>query len=49
MHAVTVSEPLVTGDFFSVAMALDATRKRGGRRSTEEICVFKVRDGKIRA
>lgn len=47
MHGVTVSEPLVAGDFFSVAMGFDATWKRGGRRSLEEICVFEVRDGKI--
>ena len=47
MHGVTVSDPLVAGDFFSVAMGFDATWKRGGRRTMEEICVFEVRDGKI--
>src|SRR5687768_1329730 len=33
MHGVTVSDPLVAGDFFSVAMGFDATWKRGGRRT----------------
>jgi ketosteroid isomerase-like protein len=47
IHGVTVSDPLVAGDFFSIAMSFDATWKQGGRRSMEEICLFEVRDGKI--
>lgn len=47
IHAVTVSEPLIAGDFFSVVMGMDVTWKQGGRRSMEEICVYRVRDGKI--
>jgi hypothetical protein len=47
MHSVMVSDALVAGPFFSVAMTFDATWKRGGRRKIEEICVFEVRDGKI--
>jgi len=46
-HGVTVSDPLVAGDFFSITMGLDATWKQGGRYSIEEICVYRVRDGKI--
>ena len=47
IHGVTVSDPIVAGDFFSIAMGFDATWKQGGRRSMEEICLFEVRDGKI--
>jgi hypothetical protein len=38
---------LIAGDFFSIAMGIDATWKQGGRNSLEEICVYRVRDGKI--
>jgi len=47
IHGVTVSDPLLAGDFFSIALGLDATWKQGGRYSMEEICVYRVRDGKI--
>jgi ketosteroid isomerase-like protein len=47
MHSVTLSDPLVAGDYFSVALGLDATWKQGGRYAMEEICVYRVRDGKI--
>jgi ketosteroid isomerase-like protein len=47
IHRVTVSEPLIAGNFFSVVMGLDATSKQQGRYSIEEVCVYQVRDGKI--
>lgn len=47
IHGVTVSDPLVAGEFFSVVMGMDATWKQGGRYAMEEICVYRVRDGKI--
>lgn len=47
MHGVTLSDPLVAGDFFAITMGLDATWKQGGRYSIEEICVYRVRDGKV--
>ena len=47
IHSVTVSDPVVGGDFFSVAMGFDATWKGRGRHNMQEICVFEVRDGKI--
>lgn len=47
IHAVTVSDPVVAGEFFSLAMGLDATWKQGGRYAMEEICVYRVRNGKI--
>ena len=47
MHGGYCSEPIVAGNFFSVAMGFDATFKMGGRRKMDEIAVFEVKDGKI--
>jgi ketosteroid isomerase-like protein len=47
IHGITVSDPLVSGEFFSIVMGLDATWKQGGRYAMEEICVYRVRNGKI--
>jgi hypothetical protein len=46
-HGILISEPIVAGNFFTVAMAVDATFKGQGRVNMEEICVFEVNDGKI--
>jgi ketosteroid isomerase-like protein len=47
IHGITVSDPLVSSEFFSLVMGLDATWKQGGRYSMEEICVYRARNGKI--
>jgi ketosteroid isomerase-like protein len=47
VHGIVVSEPIVAGSFFTVAMALDTTMKGRGRVSMEELCVYEVDDGKI--
>jgi hypothetical protein len=47
MHGGSVSEPAIAGNWFSVALMLDATFKGRGRMKLEEICVYHVRDGKI--
>ena|SRR5688572_2076442 len=47
VHGAAVSEPLVAGDWFAVAMSIDATYKDRGRVPMQEICVYRVRDGKI--
>lgn len=47
IHAASVGEPIVAGDWFAVTMAIDATYKDMGRVPMEEICVYQVRDGKI--
>lgn len=46
-HGVTVGDPVVAGSHFSCAMTIDVTRKGATRAPFSEICVFKVRDGKI--
>jgi hypothetical protein len=48
VHGGTMSEPVVAGAFFSVAMTADVTPRAGGPRFTmEEIAVYEVRAGKI--
>ena len=46
-HGFEMSDPLVGGDHFSVSMKNDTTFKGMGRITFEEICVYKVADGKI--
>jgi len=47
IHGSTVSDPVVAGNWFSVAMGLDVTMKGMARMGMNEICVYRVRDGKI--
>jgi len=46
-HGMEVSEPLVADNFFSCAMKMDITFKGAPRMSIEEICLYKVSNGKI--
>jgi hypothetical protein len=46
-HGGSITDPVVTGDHFSMGMTLDATMKGRGRVLLQEICVYKVADGKI--
>ncbi len=47
VHGMSVSEPVIAGNWFSVAMTMDVTMKGRGRMDMREICVYQVRDGKI--
>ncbi len=48
VHGGTVSEPVVAGACFSVAMTADVTPRAGGPCfTTEEIAVYELRAGKI--
>jgi hypothetical protein len=47
VHALTVSDPLIAGPFFTLVMGFDATYKQGGRRALSEICVYEVVNDKI--
>jgi len=47
MHSASVSDPLVAGNHFSVAMNMDITTKDRGRMQLEEVCVYEVNNGKI--
>ena len=46
-HGSKISEPLIGGKYFSISWWLDSTMKGRGRMEMEEICVYKVEDGKI--
>jgi hypothetical protein len=46
-HGGSITDPVVAGKHFSMGMTLDATMKGRGRVLLEEICVYKVENGKI--
>jgi ketosteroid isomerase-like protein len=46
-HGASISEPLVAGAFFSVQMAMEVTFTNGHRVNMQEVCVYKVKNGKI--
>lgn len=47
MHSIAVSEPLVAGNAFACTMTMDVTMKGQGRMNMAELCVYKVKDGKV--
>lgn len=47
VHGGEVSDAVVAGNFFSVAMKMDVTYKEHGRSTMEEVAVYEVKDGKI--
>lgn len=47
MHGMEVSDPCVADNFFSCSMKMDVTYKGAPRMVMEEICLYKVDDGKI--
>jgi ketosteroid isomerase-like protein len=47
IHSGEVSDPIVTGNFFSCTMDMDVTYKEHGRMPMSEIAVYEVKDGKI--
>ena len=46
-HGITVSDPLVATNAFSITMRMDVTMKQHGRMDMTELCVYRVKDGKI--
>jgi hypothetical protein len=46
-HGATISDPIVAGNYFSISWSMDVTMKGQERMTMEEICVYKVEDGKI--
>lgn len=46
-HGGYVNEPIVAGNHFAVAMGMDVTTKDGKRQKMDEVCVYKVEDGKV--
>jgi SnoaL-like domain len=47
MHGGWHNGPIVSGNFISFGMGMDATMKGMGRINMNEICVYEVKDGKV--
>ncbi len=43
----SISEPIIAGDYFSVSWQSDLQMKGEARKTNSELCVYKVKDGKI--
>jgi SnoaL-like protein len=46
-YGSTISEPIVAGDYFSLAWETDLQMKGEARKTNSELAVYKVKDGKI--
>src|SRR5450755_1349734 len=46
-YSNTITDPFVTGDYFSVGWDTDIQMKGQERKTMSEICLYKVKDGKI--
>ncbi|HET7115155.1 MAG TPA: nuclear transport factor 2 family protein [Hanamia sp.] len=46
-HSCSVSNHLVAGNMIALALKMDVTMKGQGRTNMTELCVYKVKDGKI--
>jgi hypothetical protein len=47
IHDIKVSEALYAGNYFSVIISMDFTVNGQDRKKLEELCVYKVENGKI--
>ncbi|MEO6718895.1 MAG: SnoaL-like domain-containing protein [Ferruginibacter sp.] len=43
----TITDPIIAGDYFSVGWTSDLQMKGQQRQTQNEICLYKVKDGKI--
>jgi hypothetical protein len=46
-HGSSISEPIVAEHSFALAMSMDVTMKGKSRSTMSELCIYKVKDGKI--
>jgi ketosteroid isomerase-like protein len=47
VHGTEVSDPVLANNWFSISLRLDVTMKGRGRVDMREICVYRVKDGKV--
>jgi len=47
IHDIKLSEPVYAGSYFSVILSMDFTVNSQDRKMLEELCVYKVENGKI--
>jgi len=46
-HGFSISEPVIAGNSFALSMSIDVTMKGRGRSAMTELCIYKLKDGKI--
>ena len=47
IHELKLSEPIFAGSYFSIIISMSFTPNGGERKNMEELCVYKVENGKI--
>jgi hypothetical protein len=47
LHSLSVSDPIVAENSFACILDMDITMKQQGRMHMKELCIYKVKDGKI--
>jgi hypothetical protein len=47
IHSASVSDPIVAEESFACTMSLDVTMKGQPRMQMTELCIYRVKDGKI--
>ncbi|MDB5151873.1 MAG: nuclear transport factor 2 family protein [Mucilaginibacter sp.] len=47
IHKITVSHPIVANSYFTLSLHMDFTIAGQDKMRVEELCVYKVKDGKI--
>ena len=47
VHSVSISDPVIAGDWFSINLLMDVTLKGMGRVNMDEIAVYHVKNGKV--
>lgn len=47
LHSAQISDAVVAGKWASISWSMDVTLAGQGRRQMDEICVYKIADGKI--
>jgi hypothetical protein len=48
VHSIKVTQPIISDNYFTLGMDMDATFKETGRHNMDEICVYRTnKEGKI--
>ncbi len=47
LHSAHISDPVVAGKWASISWSMDVTMAGRGRSQMDEICVYKIENGKI--
>ena len=47
IHKISLSEPIIAGSYFTLSLKMSFEVQGQGHMEVEEICLYKVKDGKI--